>query len=471
MRSDPLTIIRQITRLARTGSLDQAWAMLHASGLAEAEHDARALCLRGRLKKDRARRSAGAERLAWLEAAAADYLAASKLDGSSYALINAASLSLLAGNKPLAASLAGQVLALLDADPLNAETPYWLEATRAEAFLLLDRLADAQAALRKAIVDAPQAYEDRAATIGQFAMICKELGMEAGWLDQLRPPRSLYYGGSTGVAHCDPLAEQSIADWMETQNVGFGFGALAAGADVWIAEALLRRGAELHFVLPCPVDQLFARLAFTAEPAWLARCEQVLANAESIREVAGSAMPTPAAIDLASAIARGCAIEQARILQSSTVCLPIAGQGENPPERRRQLGERTIINAPRVAAGADFAIVGLNRLQAALVMHGRAPELFDSVADAWKAAAGHLGGEDGMALDVQLVANGAEGGPRAWTTAEAMAAQALPGQALASGDLAFALLAEVPELRIELLGDLRSAAGYTALFALRDVRP
>jgi hypothetical protein len=469
--TDKLTLIRQITRLARSGAIDRAWAMLEATGLAVAEDDPRALCLRGRLKKDRARRSTGAERVSWLAASAADYLAASKIDGSSYALINAASLSLLAGNRREAASLGGQVLALLDADPLNAETPYWLEATRAEAFLLVDRLADAQAALRKAVVDAPQAYEDRAATIGQFAMICDELRIDADWLDKLRPPRSLYYHGEASVAHDDPAARKSIADWLETKNVGFGFGSLAPGANVWIGEELLRREVELHLVLPGPADEILARLAWAADAAWLPRCEYLLANAASVREVASPAALSRASIDLASAIARGLAIEQARTLQSSTVSLLVAGQVGTSPDGQEQSDEQAIICVPSSAAMSDASVEEQVRLQAALVIAGRSPEVFDSVADAWMTAADRLGHEAGMALDVRLLVSGAPRGGRDWTIAEAMSEQALPGQALASADFAFALLADVPQLRIEPLGDLRSAAGFSALFAVREVRP
>lgn len=469
MRSVPLTVIRKITRLARTGALDQAWAMLHASGLAMAHDNPRALCLRGRLKKDRAKRAEGAERVGWLEAAAADYCAASKIDGSSYALINAASLSLLAGRKGAAERLAGEVLALLDANPLDAETPYWLEATRAEAYLLLGRMGDARAALRKAIEDAPQAYEDRAATIGQFAMICDELGLESAWLDQFRPPRALHYSGIvTDTGQASSLAEKKIADWLDAHNVGFGFGSLAAGADIWVAEALLQRGAELHFVLPCPLDEFLGHAVRAVDPAFVPRCEQLLANATSIRNIAHSHTSTPAAVALANAVARGRAIDQARILQSSAVGLLVAGEDQAVRAGQGPSRDVTMITAPGVRQAAGHAGAGQDRLQAVLAMAGHPPQVFACVADAWCAATNHLGGERRLALDVQVVADGAQEAARVWATAETMVGQALPGQVLASQDLAFALLAELPGLRIELLGDLRSASGFTPLYALRE---
>lgn len=65
-------------------------------------------------------------------------------------------------------------------------------------------------------------------------------------------------------------------------GVGFAYGALASGADILFAEALLARGAELHVVLP------FAREEFTeisvapSGPGWLDRFEACLQRANSV---------------------------------------------------------------------------------------------------------------------------------------------------------------------------------------------
>lgn len=47
---------------------------------------------------------------------------------------------------------------------------------------------------------------------------------------------------------------------------GFAWGALAAGADIVIAEHLLASDAELHVVLPCPVEQFEAQSVAPAGP-------------------------------------------------------------------------------------------------------------------------------------------------------------------------------------------------------------
>ena len=51
-----------------------------------------------------------------------------------------------------------------------------------------------------------------------------------------------------------PEAEYDVAARVESEVAGLapgsGYGALASGADILWAEALLRHGAELHVVLP-----------------------------------------------------------------------------------------------------------------------------------------------------------------------------------------------------------------------------
>ncbi|HYD36647.1 MAG TPA: tetratricopeptide repeat-containing protein, partial [Allosphingosinicella sp.] len=145
--------------------------------------DPAALGVRGRLLKDRALERDGAERRRLYGEAAAAYRSAAALSGSTYPLINAASLSLLSGDETQARTLAGQILRQIEADPDEPETPYYRAATRAEALLLLDREAEARAAFAEAIALAPRAWEDHASTLRQFALILAALGRDSAWLD------------------------------------------------------------------------------------------------------------------------------------------------------------------------------------------------------------------------------------------------------------------------------------------------
>ena len=50
--------------------------------------------------------------------------------------------------------------------------------------------------------------------------------------------------------------EKTILDKILAENIGYVYGALAAGSDIIIAEKALEANAEFHLVLPCP-DELF----------------------------------------------------------------------------------------------------------------------------------------------------------------------------------------------------------------------
>ena len=455
---------RQITRLARSGALERAWSLLEGSGLAAAEDDPRALSLRARLEKDRARLASGAGRVRWRERSAADYLRAAEIGGASYPLINAATLSLLAGRRRPAEQLARRVLDQLEGNPGEAETRYWLAATKAEALLLLGRLAEARAALRTAVAEAPQAWEDRAATIGQFALICEELGCDAGWLDQFRPPRSVHYTGIMGVPLTDAAAERRIAEWLEAENVGFGFGALAAGADIWIAEALVARGAALNVILPCPVEVFREKSVAAVDPHWLPRFDRLLAAADSVDQLDSAAAPSPAAVRLTDAVSLGLALHNARLLQSEPLGLRIASEDAASWDDGDAPFRRTSFTAPRTADGVDFSIAETGHAKALLRAGSGNLQFFDCPSEAWAAARGLVAEGAGVALDYRLI--GDEPGPDETIRLEAIADVAEAGQVLASKAMAFALLAEGVDLRVETLGEIRAASGYLPLYAL-----
>ncbi len=64
---------------------------------------------------------------------------------------------------------------------------------------------------------------------------------------------------------------QRISAQLAEQAVVAGFGPLACGADILIAEALLARGAELNVVLPFAEDDFLAESVLCGGKEWLAR--------------------------------------------------------------------------------------------------------------------------------------------------------------------------------------------------------
>ncbi|HYG47991.1 MAG TPA: TRAFs-binding domain-containing protein [Allosphingosinicella sp.] len=360
MMEEPATAIIAVIANARAGALDHAWAIFRSAGLDARSEDPAVLNLKGRLLKDEALRCSAYRQRRLLREAAAAYRASASVRPSSYALINAATLSLLAGDDTSARAEGQAVLFQIERHPDEPETPYYLAATRAEALVLLDRHDEARAALAEAIALAPRAWEDHASTLRQFALIVAAQGRDSAWLDAHRPPRSLHFGGHMSF---DPKVvrrehlDEKIAAVLEEENVGFGYGALAAGADIIVAEALQKRGAEVHAVLPGGAEAFAAVSVDPFGKAWRRRFDAVLAMAETVRPVRPlGAAPDPAMIGLADEIAMGAAVMNGRRLESSAVQLLVldsaAENANGASGRSREIwaagGRRQrILTAPR----------------------------------------------------------------------------------------------------------------------------
>ncbi|NLS27720.1 hypothetical protein S2M10_27220 [Sphingomonas sp. S2M10] len=310
-----------ITAQARAGALDLAWRMFRDAGFDRVVDDPAVLSLRGRLLKDEALLLAGEARRQHAREAAAAYSAAAQLAPAPYPLINAATLALIAGDMAGSRALAADVQELLQAG-VTDETPYWLGATEAEALLLGGDRDAAEIALARAIGAAPLAWEDHASTLRQFGVILAEQGASAAWLDAYRPPRSLHFAGHMRLPEDVAALSDSIDALLEQERVGFGYGALAAGADLLIAERLIARGAELHVVLPGDVAAFVDRSVRPHGEGWVRRFEAALAEAASVQEM-GAASPAAfmPSVRLADLVAMGRATMHAALLQSEAVQL------------------------------------------------------------------------------------------------------------------------------------------------------
>lgn len=310
-----------ITAQARAGALDRAWQMFRDAGFDRVADDPAVLSLKGRLLKDEALLLAGEARREHARAAAAAYAAAAQLAPAPYPLINAATLALIAGDVPGSYSLAADVEELLHAGVAD-ETPYWLAATEAEARLLAGDTAGAEAALARAIAEAPHAWEDHASTLRQLGVILAEQGVSADWLGPYRPPRSLHFAGHLRLPEDVGALTDTIDALLDSERVAFGYGALAAGADLLIAERLIARRAEVHVVLPGTVSAFVERSVRPHGDRWVRRFEAALAEAASVHEL-GEASPEAfmPSVRLADLVAMGRATLQAGLLQSEAVQL------------------------------------------------------------------------------------------------------------------------------------------------------
>lgn len=338
-----MTSRAQILRIARSGLSDRAWAVFQASGWSR-RTDPEALTLKGRLLKDMALAAAAPQRTALLMDAAASYAEAAEAGPSTYALINAATLSLMAGDVDAARVRAQRVQALLASGAHEPDTAYWLAATRAEAKLVMGDVAAARTCLGEAIATAPRAWEDHATTLRQFAVILGQLREDADWLEDYRPPPVVHYRGLMRLTDSE-AAERLVAGAVQDIRPAAAFGALAAGADILIAEAVLDVGADLHLVLPCDVDLFRAESVDVAGAGWAARYDRLVENAAEITIAARPERLFEAAVRHADEVAMGMAAARSGALQTAAIGLrldPEAGEdwGQSADEKWTAGGRR-----------------------------------------------------------------------------------------------------------------------------------
>lgn len=487
-----------IRSLARAGATERAWAMFEAGGHMGDTGNAEALTLKGRLLKDKALLARGRERRRLYAESGAAYAAAAALSPASYPLINAATVALLGGEPGEAGRIASETLELLESGEMEGETPYWIAATRAEALLLMGRSDEARPALADAMAAAPQAWEDHASTLRQFALILGERGEDAGWLDRHRPPPSLHFSGIIGIDPADRDAPRAIDDALAGINPGFGFGALAAGADILAAEALQRRGAQLHVVLPCAVEQFRQLSVARVGKGWAKRFDALIDAAETLQTLDGQEPLSDAAVAIADEMAMGLALRQAAMLESRAVALRVrdSGEADTPSLAADALwekAEREIVSVAvrRASPPPTLATLPHQRKEALLALSGEEAERADRDYGAgalWRSEhRGHLvlgfatpGEAAGTAGEI---AGSSPGGLRIGMDyraiapspeAEAMFDQLLliadgagGGLPLASAPMALALALHAPHVHCEPAGEIKSCLGDIPYWTIR----
>lgn len=318
----PPSIVAGIRRAARSGDTLRAWQMFESAGLL-ASTDPNVLSLRGRLLKDRGLKASGQDRVRLLVDAGDAYLASAGDRRATYPLINAATIAFLNGQAGVADGLARRTIELLDSRDHEPETPYWLAATRAEAAFLLGDFEGGGAALGQAIAIAPHAWEDQAATLRQLDAILAQAGRSPDLLEPLRPPPGLHFGGLIGLAADDRRTIVRIQEVIDEIRPGFVYGALAAGADIVVAELAVARGAELHLVLPASVDAFRARSVVPYGGDWATRFDRLLELAVEIEAPVEQNRVSRADVALSEDIAMGLAIRRSRALASRAFALRV----------------------------------------------------------------------------------------------------------------------------------------------------
>ncbi len=161
------------------------------------------------------------------------------------------------------------------------------------AALLLGRAGSANA-LFAALADTGAADANRRTRMRRDfeALAAAGVAVPTALLDQVRPPVIAICAGHEidrpGCADprfppdLEPAMRRAIDDTLDTLAVDMAFVSGSAGADILFIEALHRRGAEVHIMLPCHPDAFAAARVQPAGGGWRKRFEHGLALAHSV---------------------------------------------------------------------------------------------------------------------------------------------------------------------------------------------
>lgn len=329
---------RAVLNLCNAGALALARRKYDEYRLDQQE-DGECLALAGRLCKSEALCARGERRQALLQAAAGHYAKAYRCAQSAdpahsyYPGINLATVSLLAGDIESAQRVAREVLALvepalMEADAGQRADAYWLHATAIEALVILGEFARARGRFAAALLASGERHSDVASTVRQLRILQAARDLPETLLDGFAPPTVLHYAGhmiaSPGqrgriAAEREAELAAAIAGELDRFRIGSAYGALAAGADVLFAEALLARGIALNVVLPFAVEDFLALSVRPFGGDWEQRFHHCLERADSLRiATEGVHGGDDALLAYGSQLAMGLAVLGSRLL-----CAPV----------------------------------------------------------------------------------------------------------------------------------------------------
>ena len=282
--------------LARSGATDRANNILEELR-SEGEAAEETLGMLGRTYKDLAA-SAGSksQRNEFLKRAAKIYAEAYRKSGGYWTGINAATTSLLIGDKKHACELAKKVReqCLKEvADPSGDS--YWELAALGEAALICRDLPEAGKWYARAAEQGKDRFGDLDSSRRNAWLILRYWKQDEKWIDKyLRVPSVVVFAGhmidrpGRAEARFPKELEKAVAkeifSKIDTLKPGFGFSSAACGSDILFLEAMLDYGAEISIVLPYN-EQEFVRDSVEIGPhakKWRARFDNVLSRAARV---------------------------------------------------------------------------------------------------------------------------------------------------------------------------------------------
>ena len=274
---------------ARAGAGNRAHALLDEAQKSPQSSSKLAdiLSLRGRLWKDAfARAPEHPAATAAAQRARDEYLAAYALARDPYPGVNAATLSMLLGDRDAARALANEIANRLAAQSQSATC--WDHATAGEAALLLGELARARESYAAARALAAQDAGSIATMRRQVNLLARVIPRACELLEILPAADVLAFAGHMidapdrspprFPAALAPAVAAAIRERLVRTQLPVVYTSAACGADLIFVEAALDIGAEVNVVLPFDREDFVRTSVAPGGDGWRARFDHALAR-------------------------------------------------------------------------------------------------------------------------------------------------------------------------------------------------
>jgi class 3 adenylate cyclase/tetratricopeptide (TPR) repeat protein len=273
-----------------------------------------------------------------LSAAIAAYRKAVELaPADAFPTINAASLSLLAGNVASARELAKHALQLCQKPQKPKDDDRWRDATLGEAYLCLGDFDKAQEHYGKVIADGMDVRE-RCSARRHARILLEYLGKDVHALDDCfgAPTVIVFSGHMLDSPRCPPrerrfpaALEPAVASEIRQRVLAvslpaIGFSSAAAGSDILFLEQMRSFEQTYHILLSGPQNEFVERSVSYAEADWGERFQKIVTSAKSVEE-ANSHHPADnsPAYWFATRLLSGRALMQAKQLNLDLIALAV----------------------------------------------------------------------------------------------------------------------------------------------------
>jgi len=223
------------------------------------------------------------------------YLKAFQGSKGNYSGINAASLSLIMGDRKTADKLARMVIKIC-ADRLKEPggKDYWTVATLGDAFVLQGRQEQASRYYRLARSLSGNNYSTLASTRRQLNLLARYADIDTEVLDILGIPPVVAFTGhmldapGRKVPRFPPAMVESITRSIEALltklDSSIGYSSAACGADVLFLESMQSRRGETNVILPFDRGEFFAASVNFAGESWIRRASEALEKAHHVEQ-------------------------------------------------------------------------------------------------------------------------------------------------------------------------------------------